>query len=73
MSHTDKSIKCCDCKQQFTYTATEQQHYASKGFEYEPQRCESCRSTYFERRREAGYRPGWVRRSSASESISTVD
>ncbi|MDQ3854773.1 MAG: zinc-ribbon domain-containing protein [Chloroflexota bacterium] len=63
MTQTDKSIKCCDCGERFVYTASEQQHYAGKGFQYEPRRCPECRSTYFDRRREDGHRPGWVHRS----------
>lgn len=64
MTYADKTLKCADCKEEFVYTATEQQYYADKGFDYQPARCPGCRSTFFQRRRDAGYRSGWVRRSS---------
>ena len=64
MIYTEKSLTCSDCKQQFTYTVAEQEYYGSKGFDYEPLRCPECRSTLFERRREAGVKPRWSRRSS---------
>jgi NAD-dependent SIR2 family protein deacetylase len=64
MIYADKKLKCCDCNEQFTFTAVEQQYYSGKGFDYQPQRCPACRSTLFERRREAGQRGRWVRRSS---------
>lgn len=39
----DKTIKCVDCGQEFTFTAGEQEFYASKGFTNEPKRCKACR------------------------------
>jgi DNA-directed RNA polymerase subunit RPC12/RpoP len=43
MSFQDKSLKCSDCGQQFTFTAGEQEFYSSHGFENEPRRCPACR------------------------------
>ena len=40
----DKTIVCKDCGQQFTFTASEQEFFAEKGFTNEPQRCKSCRT-----------------------------
>lgn len=40
----DKTIVCKDCGQEFTFTASEQEFFAGKGFNNEPQRCKSCRS-----------------------------
>lgn len=40
---TDKSIKCMDCGTTFTFTAREQEFYATKGFSSEPKRCFNCR------------------------------
>lgn len=34
----DKEITCVDCKQPFTFTASEQNYYGSKGFG-DPKRC----------------------------------
>jgi len=43
MSFVDKSILCSDCGTTFTFTAGEQEFFASKGFTNEPRRCSSCR------------------------------
>ena len=40
----DKTLKCKDCGNDFVFTAGEQEFYASKGFENEPQRCKDCRA-----------------------------
>lgn len=40
----DKTLVCKDCGETFTFTASEQEFYASKGFENEPGRCPSCRA-----------------------------
>lgn len=45
MSYQDKSLKCADCGATFTFTAREQEFYASKGFTSEPRRCYPCRQT----------------------------
>ena len=44
MSFADKTLMCRDCKQNFTFTAGEQEFYANKGLQNEPVRCQSCRS-----------------------------
>ena len=41
--YQDKTLVCKDCGQEFVFTAGEQEFYASRGFENEPQRCKSCR------------------------------
>lgn len=41
---SDKTLVCKDCGQNFTFTASEQEFYAEKGFSNEPQRCKSCRT-----------------------------
>ena len=42
--YSDKIIVCKDCGQNFTFTASEQEFYAEKGFSNEPQRCKACRT-----------------------------
>ncbi|MDW7651102.1 MAG: zinc-ribbon domain containing protein [Bacillota bacterium] len=42
---SDKTLECRDCKQEFVFTAGEQEFYAEKGFENEPARCPVCRSS----------------------------
>ena len=39
----DKTLTCSDCGQQFTFTASEQEFFAQKGFN-EPSRCPDCRA-----------------------------
>jgi len=41
MSFQDKTLQCADCGAEFTFTAREQEFYASKGFTNEPKRCPS--------------------------------
>ena len=43
MSYQDKSLQCSDCGQEFTFTAGEQEFYASRGLQNEPRRCPECR------------------------------
>ena len=38
----DKYIRCCDCQDEFNFTAGEQAFYLSKGLA-EPKRCLACR------------------------------
>ena len=42
--YEDKTLVCKECGQEFVFTAGEQEFYAEKGFENEPQRCKACRS-----------------------------
>ena len=41
--YQDKTLVCKDCGQEFTFTASEQEFYAEKGFTNEPVRCPDCR------------------------------
>jgi CxxC-x17-CxxC domain-containing protein len=43
VSYTDKTLTCRDCGQPFTFTAGEQEFYASRGLMNEPGRCPNCR------------------------------
>ena len=38
----DKTLVCKDCGKEFVWTAGEQEFYASRGFENQPQRCKPC-------------------------------
>ncbi len=51
--YQDKTLVCKDCGAEFVFTAGEQQFYAEKGFENEPQRCKECRNA---RKNNAGAR-----------------
>ena len=41
--YADRNITCRDCGKQFTFTAGEQEFYATRGFS-EPSRCPDCRA-----------------------------
>ena len=40
----DKALTCADCSQNFVFTASEQEFYATRGFT-DPRRCSSCRAS----------------------------
>ena len=42
--YTDKTFTCRDCGAEFSFSASEQQFFAEKGFTNEPTRCPACRS-----------------------------
>jgi CxxC-x17-CxxC domain-containing protein len=42
---SDKTLSCVDCGYEFTFTAGEQEFYASRGYTNEPKRCPQCRGT----------------------------
>jgi CxxC-x17-CxxC domain-containing protein len=44
MSYQDKQLTCSDCGASFTFTAGEQEQFASRGYTNEPKRCPSCRA-----------------------------
>jgi CxxC-x17-CxxC domain-containing protein len=43
MSFQDKSLQCSDCRTTFTFSAEEQEQFASRGYTNEPKRCPACR------------------------------
>jgi CxxC-x17-CxxC domain-containing protein len=43
MGFTDKTLTCTDCAATFTFSASEQELFASKGYTNEPKRCPTCR------------------------------
>jgi len=43
MSYEDKQITCSDCGTAFTFSAGEQEQFASRGYTNEPKRCPTCR------------------------------
>lgn len=44
MAFQDQQLTCRDCGKEFTWTASEQEFYAQKGFQNAPVRCPDCRS-----------------------------
>ncbi|MDP6494537.1 MAG: zinc-ribbon domain containing protein [Dehalococcoidia bacterium] len=43
MSFEDKELSCSDCGTTFTFSAEEQEQFASRGYTNEPKRCLPCR------------------------------
>ena len=41
--YEDKTLVCRDCGREFVFTAGEQEFFAERGLENEPQRCGDCR------------------------------
>jgi CxxC-x17-CxxC domain-containing protein len=42
--YADRVLTCRDCGQTFTFTAGEQEFYASRGLTNDPSRCPACRA-----------------------------
>jgi CxxC-x17-CxxC domain-containing protein len=51
--YSDKVLTCADCSQDFVFTASEQDFYATRSFT-EPRRCSSCRASRKAARGDAG-------------------
>ncbi len=43
MTYQDKSLQCSDCNASFTFSAQEQEQFATRGYTNEPKRCPTCR------------------------------
>lgn len=43
MAYEDRELSCVDCNASFTFTAGQQEFFATKGFTNEPKRCGPCR------------------------------
>ena len=43
MSYVDKTLACVDCGKGFTFSISEQELFASRGYTNEPKRCMECR------------------------------
>ncbi|MCL5265310.1 MAG: zinc-ribbon domain containing protein [Chloroflexi bacterium] len=54
----DKTLTCRDCNREFTFTASEQEFFAQKGFTNEPGRCPECRSARKAQRGGGSYSSG---------------
>ncbi len=45
MDYVDKTLDCQDCGASFTFSADEQELFASRGYTNEPKRCTECRAS----------------------------
>jgi CxxC-x17-CxxC domain-containing protein len=59
MEYTDKTLTCSDCGMAFTFSASEQEFFASKGFQNEPGRCPDCRAARKQQRGGGSYGGGY--------------
>lgn len=50
MDFQDRPLQCMDCKNEFIFTAGEQEFYDRKGFKEIPKRCKPCRDARKSRR-----------------------
>ena len=62
MDYTDKTLTCSDCGMNFTFSASEQEFFVSKGFVNEPGRCPDCRAARKQQRGGGGYDSGYRQR-----------
>jgi len=51
----DKTLTCRDCDKEFTFSASEQDFFAEKGFTNEPGRCPDCRAVRKQQNSGGGY------------------
>jgi len=58
MGFVDKELTCTDCEANFTFTASEQEFFMTKGYTNEPKRCPSCREARKADRYGGGYGSG---------------
>jgi CxxC-x17-CxxC domain-containing protein len=43
IQYQDKDLTCVECNTTFTFSASDQEYFARKGFTNEPKRCKGCR------------------------------
>ena len=58
MEYQDKTLTCNDCGTTFTFSASEQEFFASKGFVNQPGRCPDCRAARKQQRGGGSYGGG---------------
>jgi CxxC-x17-CxxC domain-containing protein len=68
MAFQDRTLTCRDCGKEFTFTAGEQEFYASRGLTNDPSRCPDCRRVH-KQSGGGGGRGGGVAYSSSSEGF----
>ena len=59
MDYEDKTIQCAECGAEFVFSAEEQAHFSSIGYQNDPKRCVPCRQARKARRDDSegfGYR-----------------
>ena len=72
MSPADKTLQCSDCGTSFTFSAEEQDFFATKGYTNEPKRCLACRQAKSAQRNGSGGGGGFGRSRSNRQMYSAV-
>jgi CxxC-x17-CxxC domain-containing protein len=57
VEYQDKNIQCSDCGTTFTFSASEQELFASRGYTNDPKRCPTCRQARKAERQGSSYQP----------------
>ena len=57
MDYVDKTLECVECGASFSFSAAEQEFFASRGLTNEPKRCSHCRQARKQQRRSS--QGGW--------------
>jgi len=53
MGYVDKTLECVECGASFTFSASEQELFANRGYTNDPKRCPACRQTRREQRNQS--------------------
>jgi CxxC-x17-CxxC domain-containing protein len=56
--YQDRTLTCRDCGAEFTFSASEQEFFASKGFTNDPGRCPQCRAARKQRNNGSSFSRG---------------
>ena len=51
MDYVDRTLECVECSATFTFSASEQEFFATKGYTNDPKRCPQCRQANKQQRR----------------------
>lgn len=54
--YQDRTLTCRDCSEEFVFSSGEQEFFATKGLQNDPQRCPGCRSAAKQARTTGGPR-----------------
>jgi CxxC-x17-CxxC domain-containing protein len=65
--YRDRILSCRDCGKEFTFTAGEQEFFATKGLAHSPSRCPNCRAA-----RRGGEQSSYTPRQSRSEMYDAI-
>ena len=53
MGYVDKTLECVECGASFTFSASEQELFANRGYTNDPKRCPACRQTRRDQRNQS--------------------